>query len=664
MVDKLIGTTLGEFEIRARIAHGGMARVYRAYQPAMDREVALKILHLDDIDTDASHDDSAQRFRQEAAVIASLEHIHILPVYSYGIEDDTAYIAMRLLTGGSLADSIGQGPINIDRALAIFQQIAKGLAYAHSKGVVHRDLKPSNILLDQHENAYLTDFGLARVVYQDGVTLSGNIVGTPHYMAPEQMRGEKIDHRADVYSSGLLLYEMLCGARPFVVDDDSDVVAVIYAHLQQTPIPIRQHYAQIPSTIESVLMQALAMPRIERFQTMRDMVQALNFAIGDDTALPATEYPLPLNYKPLEEIPTPDPADIRVPRPLWRRFSVWIGILLVVGPVLGGLMLNTLLQDIPEMGQVLIGQEVGIGTLSPSDAEIRLAQSQLSGGGFIAVMACNQNSEYHAARTRETTEFARSYDLPTQVFDAQNDTYRQITQIERARTEGARGFVICPIELELLDQSLASLSEAAIPFVIDALQGEMGGVALYTDNYDMGYVVGKSAGQYIIDHNDDATRVVVLTLDGNTTVERRARGMIEGFTHVLPGAQIIARVQGATQEWGRESIARLIDDDVAFDVILSINDAGSFGAIEALEAADIAPDAVSVFSVDAERLALSYIENNYYMRGSLEVARTAFAQGAIDVLVKLFAGTDVQQVVLIPPGRFITAEILEEYSTP
>ncbi|HEX2621433.1 MAG TPA: serine/threonine-protein kinase, partial [Phototrophicaceae bacterium] len=230
----LVGKQLGEFQVLERIGRGGMATVYRAHQLSVNRDVALKVL----LELDGVLDDQnfRQRFAQEAELIAALEHIHILPVYGYGIQDNVAFIAMRLLRGGSLSDLMKAGPLPMERTVELFSQIGKGLAYAHSKGVIHRDLKPGNILLDEGGHAYLTDFGLAKLIDGDAhMTKTGNIVGTPTYMSPEQLRGDPLDHRSDIYSSGVILYQMLTGKRPFD-GDSSDIVSIIYKHLEKLPI--------------------------------------------------------------------------------------------------------------------------------------------------------------------------------------------------------------------------------------------------------------------------------------------------------------------------------------------------------------------------------------------------------------------------------------------
>ncbi|MBZ0269991.1 serine/threonine protein kinase, partial [bacterium] len=236
--DNLIGMQFGDFLIRERIGRGGMASVYRAHQGSVGREVALKIIPLGRA---GLIDETFQRrFAREAKLIASLEHIHILPVYDYGITEDAAYLAMRLLRGGTLADRLHDGPLDTETAAELFHQLASGLHYAHRKGVIHRDLKPSNILLDDSGNVLLADFGLAKLAGENvDATRSGTVVGTPAYMSPEQATGRPVDQRSDVYSAGLVLYEMLTGRPPFD-GPHADVVAVLFRHIHEEPVALRR----------------------------------------------------------------------------------------------------------------------------------------------------------------------------------------------------------------------------------------------------------------------------------------------------------------------------------------------------------------------------------------------------------------------------------------
>ncbi|MBZ0122986.1 MAG: serine/threonine protein kinase, partial [Roseovarius sp.] len=192
--DDLINQRLGQYEIAAVLGRGGMATVYLARQTSMDRDVAIKVMARELADDEQF----IARFQHEAQVIARLQHPHILPVIDFGREGKNIYIVMRLVRGGSLDDRLKSGPLDLPLASRMLAQIASALTFAHEQGIIHRDLKPNNVLLDERDNAYLTDFGIAKMLAGTSkLTATGNILGTPAYMAPEQWRGEGVDARTD-----------------------------------------------------------------------------------------------------------------------------------------------------------------------------------------------------------------------------------------------------------------------------------------------------------------------------------------------------------------------------------------------------------------------------------------------------------------------------------
>src|SRR5258708_16823768 len=210
----LIGQQLGQYEVVARIGAGGMATVYRARQAKIGREVAIKVIKSDLADSA----DFARRFEREARTVAGLSHPHILKLFDYGEQEGMVYLVMELLNGGSLADKIHrEGALPLDVIGHLLDQLGSALDYAHQHGVIHRDLKPQNVLLDQNGNAFLTDFGIAKMIGDaTALTQTGAALGTPSYMAPEQWLGQPIDSRADIYSLGVMLFEMLTGPTPFI----------------------------------------------------------------------------------------------------------------------------------------------------------------------------------------------------------------------------------------------------------------------------------------------------------------------------------------------------------------------------------------------------------------------------------------------------------------
>ena len=224
------GTALGQFVIRGLLGRGGMGAVYEAHDTRLDRAVALKVLPAEFL-----HDRTfGRRFETEARVIARLEHPNIVPIYASGIDSGVPWMSMRLLTGNSLSALLDRGPLAPIEAVRLLRDVAAALDYAHGLGVVHRDIKPANILLDRTGTACVADFGLAQMSGStSGLTQTGMITGTPHYMAPEQALGRAFDHRCDIYSLGIVAYEMLVGTPPF---SGPSPVAVLLQHAHE-PLP-------------------------------------------------------------------------------------------------------------------------------------------------------------------------------------------------------------------------------------------------------------------------------------------------------------------------------------------------------------------------------------------------------------------------------------------
>lgn len=272
-MDNLIGKQLGSFQIVARLGTGGMATVFKAYQPNMERYVALKVLrrHF------SENPEFAGRFSQEARLIAQLEHPNILPVYDFGESDGYTYMAMRLVKGGSLSNLLKtRGRLDLITINRIIAEVGGALQYAHERNVIHRDLKPGNILMDDHGSCLLTDFGIAKLLKSTShLTETGGILGTPLYISPEQGSGEPVDHRSDIYALGVVLYHMVVGDVPYKADTP---MAVIFKHIHD-PLPLPgQLVPDLPEPIERVIMKALAKNPDDRYATAKQFVDALKVA--------------------------------------------------------------------------------------------------------------------------------------------------------------------------------------------------------------------------------------------------------------------------------------------------------------------------------------------------------------------------------------------------
>lgn len=260
---------IGRYEIKSELGRGGMATVYKAYDPLPDREVAIKVLPREML-----HDPQFRvRFEREIKTVAALEHPAIVPVYDVGEEDGQPYFVMRYMPGGSLQDRIAQGPISLQETARIFSKLAPALDEAHAKGIIHRDLKPGNILFDRSGEPYISDFGIAKIAQTQAATVTGGaIIGTPAYMSPEQAQGDQVDGRSDIYALGVILYEMLSGVQPYQA---TTPMAVVVKHITD-PIPhILDSNPNLPIDIEPIIEKAMAKSRDERFGTALELADAI-----------------------------------------------------------------------------------------------------------------------------------------------------------------------------------------------------------------------------------------------------------------------------------------------------------------------------------------------------------------------------------------------------
>jgi streptogramin lyase len=260
-----VGSELLGYRLEALIGRGGMGVVYRAHDARLKRDVALKVL-APELGEDARF---RERFLHESELAASLEHPNVVPIHDAGEADGRLYIVMRLVDGGDLKELLRDGPLEPARALRIVEQVADALDAAHARGLVHRDVKPSNVLLDGSEHAYLADFGLTRRLSDPRGTGDERSLGTVDYVAPEQIRGEEVDGRADLYALGCLLCECLTGQPPFVRSSEA---AVLFAHLEEEPAA--------PDGLETLVPKALAKDPDDRFQTGSELVETALAALG------------------------------------------------------------------------------------------------------------------------------------------------------------------------------------------------------------------------------------------------------------------------------------------------------------------------------------------------------------------------------------------------
>jgi serine/threonine protein kinase len=331
------GQMLGSYRIISQIGQGGMATVYKAYQPSMDRHVAIKVLP----SQLAESKEFVARFQQEARIIARLEHPHILPVFDYGESDGVAYFVMRYLEAGTLKDRmVARRPLPLNEIDRIFTQLTDALSYAHGHGVVHRDLKPANALVDSQGNLFLTDFGIAKLLESASprLTQTDAIMGTPAYISPEQAQARTVDQRSDIYSLGIILYEMVTGQVPFEAETP---LAIILKHVSDPLPPPSLIKKDIAPAIEQAILKALAKDPDDRFATAAEFLAAWKRALSEaekETLRPEPEVP----PEATSRAQMPAPSTVTASQP--SRSTGWIvGCLIVACLVLavggGGIFL-------------------------------------------------------------------------------------------------------------------------------------------------------------------------------------------------------------------------------------------------------------------------------------------------------------------------------------
>lgn len=328
---------IGHYEIKDEIGRGGMATVYRAYDPRVKREVAIKLLP-----REFDHDPTFRaRFEREAQTIAGLEHSAIVPVHDFGKDAGQSYLVMRYMPGGSLSDRISKGPLDASDIAAIMRRIGAALDSAHSQGIIHRDVKPGNILFDRHGDAYLSDFGIVKLADPTAQLSGSGVVGTPAYMAPEMSKPDGLTPLVDVYGLAVTLYEMLTGKPPFKAPTP---LGLLMAHMNE-PIPdIRAARRDLPDALQEVIERGLAKDPRQRTQSAGALADDLTTALAGE--LPITSQGTkptakvgtpPTDDQPAWTVPiaTPSPAGRRA-LPIWARIGAGATVLILV---IGGIVL-------------------------------------------------------------------------------------------------------------------------------------------------------------------------------------------------------------------------------------------------------------------------------------------------------------------------------------
>ncbi|HWM63723.1 MAG TPA: protein kinase, partial [Solirubrobacterales bacterium] len=275
----MIGTVLsGRYRLEAKLGSGGMSTVYLASDQTLDRAVAVKVMHREM----SEQADQLERFRQEARAVAKLSHPNVVSVIDAGEDGGHPYIVFEYVKGETLKQRIGRvGALDPQEAIAYAIEVARGLGVAHARNMVHRDIKPQNVLIDEEGRAKLTDFGISRQLEQAGVTATGRVLGTTDYVAPEQAMGKGVDPRSDIYSLGVVLYEMLVGQVPFHADSQ---VGVAMKHVNEELPDVQRRRPEVSAAVALVVERATAKNPDERYQAIGEIVDDLETALEVEAA--------------------------------------------------------------------------------------------------------------------------------------------------------------------------------------------------------------------------------------------------------------------------------------------------------------------------------------------------------------------------------------------
>lgn len=508
----MIPEKIGRYQIEGEIGRGGMATVFRAYDPRFERQVAIKVLP-----REFMHDPEFRaRFNREAKTIATLEHPAIVPVYDYGEDDGLLYLVMRYMPGGSLADKLENGPLSIEASAEILQRLGSALDRAHSQGIIHRDLKPGNVLFDQYGDAFLADFGIVRVTGSaSNLTASGSLVGTPMYMSPEQVYGDKeLDGRSDIYALGIILFQMLTGHLPYEADTPAKLMM---KHILD-PVPaLLTDRPDLPAEAEAVVSRALAKERDDRFDTASDFSTALSAvtkenpvstelqqqlaAMQSDIAPEASETIAPdLPTTPIDEAPSELADDVledmdisttskqpTAAKPSERKNLVWVlvlvGVLLMacIGIcVIGVIVVNQMEEDgtFAEM-ETAVSSEFPEDKQTPTSAAFPLLDSE-------EIAAATTKAELLATREQIAVAATLTAEAPPTEDTPETDTLnpakatrdsliatRNATADEAAATPVAADVDMAATRAALAEERDAMAVEFPVPAVFGPANGEL-----------------------------------------------------------------------------------------------------------------------------------------------------------------------------------------------
>jgi serine/threonine-protein kinase len=362
----------GRYQIESELGHGGMAEVYLGTDRVLGRPIAVKILS-----RQFARDGSfVARFRREAQAAAALNHPNVVSVFDTGSDDGTHFIVMEFVQGKTLAQVIrDDGPLLPDRAAEIAQAVAEALSFAHRAGIIHRDVKPGNIMLTRSGDVKVMDFGIARATSNDTVTQTAAVLGTATYFSPEQAQGESVDARSDIYSLGVVLFEMLTGHPPFAGETP---VSVAYKHVREDPVPPGRLNPDVPPELDAIVLKCLAKNPVNRYRTAHELAQDLGRL---RSGLPVHATPLlpfePTYVERATRATTVLPAETVEEPSTHRR---WMAVLILM------LILAILALGLFFLAQSLLGSPALVTVPDVRRKPVAVAQNELRNRGFVPVI--------------------------------------------------------------------------------------------------------------------------------------------------------------------------------------------------------------------------------------------------------------------------------------
>ncbi|MDX1993776.1 MAG: protein kinase [bacterium] len=457
---------LGKYEIIERLGRGGMAEVYRAYHPNLDRYVAIKILHK----FLAEDAEFKTRFEREAQNIARLKHPHIVQVYDFDYDpvDESYYMVMELIDGITLKDRLFEldqagKKMGLDEALRMTRQSASALSYAHRAGMIHRDVKPGNLMLDKHEDnrVVLTDFGIAKIVSGSQFTVTGGLIGTPAYMAPEQGMGETGDERSDLYSLGIIFYQMLTGELPYDADTP---LALVLKHVNEAIPSVHMINPELPLQVDDIIERLMAKNPEQRYQNATELIEDID-AFEEDlksgqvrpiSSLPPVVALPPLNPRGVKVTGDPDRPTVRLPstdsepsRPRLkpipaapenaRRGANWPLLLLLtllfIGLLSGGYVFGTRQGIITPIGFEPSDTPTATATATPTPTSTAIPTSTPTNTPTATVTATATVTETPTpSLTLTSTLTATSTEVPTATVPAPTETTTAVVAVTANQT--------------------------------------------------------------------------------------------------------------------------------------------------------------------------------------------------------------------------------------